>query len=119
MTKRKAAIYNARKHGIFAQDNRAARPSALAEHAVSVLSGMFGAEMAHQLMRAEAQNARCQAAASDVIASMENFLADTPFLSDRNLDRFVAELRSLRCLLRYQNDTISGVRKCRINVLNA
>lgn len=119
MTKREAAADNARKHGIFAQDNRADRPSALADHAMSVISGPFGAEMAIELKRAEVQNARCQAVSLDVIASLENFLADTPFLSDRNIDRFLTELSSVRRLLRYQNDALSDVRKSRIKVLNA
>lgn len=119
MAKRRAAADNARKHGIFAQDNLAVRPSALADYAGSVLRGPFGEEMAFELKRAEIQNVRCQVVSFETLASMEKFLADTPILSDRNLQAFLTELHGLRRIMRYQNDAISSVRKCRIRVLNA
>ncbi len=119
MVKRSAAADNARKHGIFAQDSPAFHTSPLADHAGSILHGPSSEEMVCELKRAEVRNARCQVASFAILTSMEDFLAEAPILSGSNLESFLAELHVLQRLMRYQNDAISNVRKCRIRILNA
>ena len=131
MAKHRATAENAVTHGIFRQYLPPAQPSPFAALAVAALPGPPGEDMAEDLMRAECQTARCRATLLAETRALEALLAapSRPNKTgqaeiDMTLDMFLnaaltETLRKLTRLLRYQNQSLTALRKTRIAILNA
>ena len=131
MAKHRATAENAVTHGIFRQERPPARPSPFAALALVALPGPPGEDMAEDLMRAECQTARCRATLLAETRALQALLA-APSLSsktgqaeiDMTFDlalnaAFTETLKKLTRLLRYQNQSLTALRKTRIAILNA
>lgn len=123
MAKPRATAQNAVTHGIFQQDLPPASPSPFASLAMQTLPGPLGAEMADDLMRIEAQTTRCRAALLQESRAIEALLtaarqqgADPTAQIDPALNTAISQLTRL---LRYQNQSLTALRKTRIAILNA
>lgn len=131
MAKHRATAENAVTHGIFRQYLPPAPPSPFAALALAALPGPPGEDMADDLMRAECRTLRCRAALIDETRALEALLSAPPLLSktgqaeiDMTLDMVLSAaltetLRKLTRLLRYQNQSLTALRKTRIAILNA
>ena len=128
MAKPRATAQNAVTHGIFRQDRPTAPPSPFAVLAMQSLPDRLGEDLADDLMRAERQTARCRATLLEETRALESILATTPLQGDEGgqaqidtaLDTTIqAALSQLTRLLRYQNQSLTTLRKARIAILNA
>lgn len=124
MAKQSATAQNAVTHGIFRQDLSSAPPSPFAVLAHQSLPGPRGEDMADDLMRAERQTARCRASLLDETRALEALLAAALLQGEEGqahqIDMAVdAALIQLTRLLRYQNQSLTTLRKARIAILNA
>lgn len=124
MAKPRATAQNAVTHGIFRQDLPTAPPSPFAVLAMQSLPGHLGEDMADDLMRSEAQTARCRASLLKEARALETLLAAAPLPGEdgqaHQIDTALqAALSQLTRLLRYQNQSLTALRKARIAILNA
>lgn len=128
MAKQSATAQNAVTHGIFRQDLPSAPPSPFAVLAHQSLPGPRGEDMADDLMRAERQTARCRASILDQAQAIEPLLAAALLQAEEGqahqIDMAIdaaleTALIQLTRLLRYQNQSLTALRKARIAILNA
>lgn len=124
MAKPRATAQNAVTHGIFRQDRPTAPPSPFAMLAMQSLPLSLGEDLADDLMRAERQTARCRATLLEETRALETLLAAAPFQGEKGQAHQVdttiqAALSQLTRLLRYQNQSLTALRKARIAILNA
>lgn len=127
MAKPRPTAQNAVTHGIFRQDQPTAPPSPFAMLAMQSLPGRLGEDMADDLMRAERQTARCRATLLEETRALETLLAAAAFQGEKGhaqidtaLDTALQDaLGQLTRLLRYQNQSLTALRKARIAILNA
>ncbi|WGV15914.1 hypothetical protein [Fuscovulum ytuae] len=119
MAKPRATAQNAVTHGIFRQDRPTAPSSPFAVLAMQSFPGRLGEDMADDLMRAERQTARCRATLLEETRALETLLAAALLQTDTALDTTIqAALSQLTRLLRYQNQSLTTLRKARIAILN-
>lgn len=110
---------NALKHGLFRQVDPPTARSAFASLAEKTVPGPLGQELATDIMRAEFHTARCRASVLHHVQAIETLFAEAPFRTDDLAPRIDEALRQLTRLLRYQNDSLTALRKSRIAMLNA
>lgn len=119
MKKPHATAMNALKHGLFRQVDHPMTRSAFAFLAEKTVPGRLGQELAADIMRAEIQTARCRATVLHHTQAIEALFAEARFSSDDPATRIDEALGQLTRLLRYQNDSLTTLRKSRIAILNA
>lgn len=115
--KRSPTAGNAVKHGLFVKYDNAAALAVLRQPAHFASDDPMDQEAATDLARAEANSRHCGSAVLHQLLAIEALIsAAAPLAAPISLDK---ELRTLTRLLRYQSESSNGLRKRRIDVLNA